>query len=142
MTRKEAIRHERSLRARGVYKPYVSMDGARLLIESYPLTAAVSPGPCDPELGPIQCVKVTDCTLPRIGEDSTVTTFRVFLGQDLLARVAESLLSFHGPAHARAIAQEDAMTMPWCEPCQSYHVMPQSRAHHAELQCKTEYGGH
>jgi hypothetical protein len=88
----------------GVYKPYVSMDGSALLIDRI-LSADCA---VDPEIGPTQCVKVTDCTLPRIGQDPTITTFRLLLGQDALGRVAESLLSFHQMAYARAMEQEAA----------------------------------
>lgn len=38
MTRSEAVKHERRLRARGVYKPYVTCTNGVMAIESYPLT--------------------------------------------------------------------------------------------------------
>jgi len=98
---------ERALRARGVYKPYVSMDMERLYIESYPLTAIITSG-FDPEQGPTQNVKITDCTLPRIGQDATITTLRLFIGQDVCQHVGQALMDFHGPAHARATEQDRA----------------------------------
>ncbi len=108
MTRKEAVRIEQRLRARGVYKPYVSMDDGRLFIESYPLTVIVTNGAIDPEMGPVTCLKLNDCTLPRIGQDATITTQRVFLGQDTEAHAANLLMDYHEKAHARAIIQESA----------------------------------
>ena len=93
---------ERALRARGVYKPYVSMDMERLYIESYPLTATITSG-FDP-----QNVKITDCTLPRIGQDATITTLRLFIGQDVCQHVGQALMDFHGPAHTRAVEQDRA----------------------------------
>jgi len=106
MTQKQARKTEQILKSRGVYKPYVSMDGAVLFVESYPLTAVVTSGAVDPEMGPFQCVKITDCSLPRIGQDAVVSTDRVFLGQDLLGRVAALLASFHTAAHSRAEQQD------------------------------------
>jgi hypothetical protein len=110
MTRQTARINERRLRASGVYKPYVSVDGNRLFIESYPLTAIVTDGGCDPEQGPVQNVKITDCTLPRLGLDPVISTFRLFMGQDVCQHVGAALRGFHGPAHARAVEQERALT--------------------------------
>jgi hypothetical protein len=106
MTRKQATLLERVLRQRGVYRPYVSMDADVLAIESYPLTAYVRPGAVDPEMGPVQCVRISDCTRSRDGLDSTLTTARVFIGQDVIQTCAQLLLDFHGPAHARAMEQD------------------------------------
>ena len=106
MTRKAAGLLERVLRQRGVYKPFVSKDGERLVVESYPLTAYITDGGCDAEMGPAQNVKVVDCSLARIGQDSTLTTFRVFVGQDVLQMVADYLVGFHGPAYVRAVEQD------------------------------------
>lgn len=79
-----------------------------MVIESYPLTVYVGTGALDPEMGPTQTYKVTDCSLPRIGQDSTITTGRIFFGQDVIARVACLLLDYHGPAYERAHAQDAA----------------------------------
>jgi hypothetical protein len=108
MTRKQATLLERKLRAVGVYKPYVGADNTTgtAFVESYPLTAIITPGPVDPEMGPVQNIKITDCTLARIGQDSVLTTSRVFIGQDLIQRVSELLMDFHGPAHERSIKQD------------------------------------
>jgi hypothetical protein len=106
MTRKQAILIERVLRARGVYRPDVSAEGERMFVESYPLTAIVENGPCDPEMGPVQKIKVTDCSLSRIGQDPVLTTDRVFIGQDLIARITEHLLAFHEVSYARAKEQD------------------------------------
>jgi len=107
MTRKAAVAVEQRLRALGVYRPYVSADSeGRVFVESYPLTAVITHGACDPEMGPTECVKVTDCTLPRLGQDSTVTTSRVFIGQAVIGRVAEHFLAFWDVAHARSVEQD------------------------------------
>lgn len=106
MTRKQATLLERVLRQRGVYRPFVSMDGEILSIESYPLTAYVRPGAVDPEMGPVQCVRISDCTRSRDGLDSTLTTARVFIGQDVIQMCAQLLLDFHEKAHARAMEQD------------------------------------
>ena len=108
MTRKNAALIERRLRARGVYKPYVSMDGDALMVESYPLTIYARQGACDPEMGPVTCLKLNDCTLPRIGQDATITTRRVFLGQDIETHIAQLLMDFHAPSYTRAQEQEHA----------------------------------
>jgi len=110
MNRKTFVSMERRLRASGVYKPYVSVDSDRLYIESYPLTAIVTNGGCDPEKGPVQNVKITDCTLPRLGLDPVISTFRLFMGQDVCQHVGAALRGFHGPAHTRAVEQERALT--------------------------------
>jgi hypothetical protein len=109
MTRKQAIRIERDLKARGVYKPFVSTDGDLMYVESYPLTAIIRDGGCDPEMGPAQNIKITDCSLARTGQDSTITTARAFMcsGPNVIRLVAELLVSFHGPAHERAVQQDE-----------------------------------
>ncbi|SRR6266851_3643599 len=106
MTRKQAIFHERILRGMGVYKPYVSTADDLMYIESYPLTAIVKNSPVDPERGPCHAVKITDASLARENADSTLTTLRVFIGQDLLRVVGQLLMDFHGPAYERAQAQD------------------------------------
>ena len=109
MTRKHAALIERRLKGLGVYRPYVSADSeGRVFVESYPLTAVITHGACDPEFGPAECVKVTDCTLARIGQDSTVTTSRVFIGQDVIGRVSEHLTALWDSAHARSVEQDYA----------------------------------
>lgn len=30
----------------------------------------------------------------------------------------------------------DGESMPWCEPCQSWHMKPRDKEHHAALQCR------
>jgi hypothetical protein len=110
MTRQHCRMMERRLRGDGVYKPYVSFDSERLYIESYPLTAIVTNGGWDSEEGPVQNVKITDCTLPRLGLDPLIWTFRLFMGQDVCQHVSAALKRFHGPAHTRAIEQERAVT--------------------------------
>ena len=110
MTRKTAVRIERDLRARGVYKPYVSADTeGRVFVESYPLTATVThAATVDPEMGPFDNIKVTDCSLARIGLDNVLTVARVFLGQPVFQRVGELLLAFHEHSFARALEQDTA----------------------------------
>jgi hypothetical protein len=108
MTRKQASKSEAILRSRGVYKPYVSVTDGILSIESYPLTAIVKDGGCDPEMGPVQTVKIIDHSLARTGVDPVLTTERVFLGQSLLGRVAGLLTAFHGTSYERAKAQDAA----------------------------------
>lgn len=108
MTRKNAGLIERRLRARGVYRPYVTMEDSVLCVESYPLTCYVRDGLVDPEQGPVKCLKLNDCTLPRIGQDATIATHRVFMGQDLEQHIAQFLMDFHGPAYERAQEQERA----------------------------------
>lgn len=105
LSRQEAVRLERRLKLYGVYKPYVTMDAGTMYVESYPLTASVRSG-FDEEKGPLHTVKVTDCTLPRLGRDATLTTSRVFMGQDILNHVAHQLMDFHGPAHERSVQQD------------------------------------
>ena len=107
MTRKDATRLERELRAREVYKPYVGADTENIYVESYPLTAIIRKAiEVDPQLGPYQHVKLTDCTLPRLGLDSTVRFERLYVGQVLQQHVAAWLLSLHAEAHARSIEQD------------------------------------
>ena len=106
MTKAESRKIEIRLRARGVYKPYVSVSDGVLAVESYPLTVYVQAGPCDPEMGPVTCLKLNDCTLPRIGQDATITTRRIFIGQDVETHVAQLLMDFHAPAYERAKEQE------------------------------------
>ncbi len=108
MTRKNAATIERRLKARGVYRPYVSMDGDVLAIESYPLTCYVRQGTVDPEMGPATCLKHNDCTLPRIGQEATIATRRIFIGQDMESHVAQFLMDFHAPAYDRALSQDRA----------------------------------
>jgi hypothetical protein len=111
MTRQHCRMMERRLRGDGVYKPYVTSDfEGRVHIESYPLNAIVTDGGCDPEEGPALNVKVTDCTLPRLGLDPVISTFRLFMGQDVCQHVGAALRGFHGPAHTRAVEQERALT--------------------------------
>src|ERR1041385_6547203 len=105
MTRKQAILIERRLRAMGVYKPYVSMDGATLCVESYPLTALVTHGAVDPEMGPVECVSLRDSSLARIGQDTKITSRRIFLGQDVIQHTGQLILDFHAPAYERASQQ-------------------------------------
>lgn len=105
MTRKQAVVIERQLRAVGVYKPYVSTTDDVLYFESYPLTAVIKNG-FDTEMGPLHTVKITDCSLSRIGADPVLTTCRVFLGQDLVGVVGHLLMDFHEKAYARASAQD------------------------------------
>lgn len=103
---------EKELRAQGVHKPFVSVDGDVMHIESYPLNAIVKDGGCDPEQGPFQTVKLTDYSLTRptsdspLTTDSTITSVRVYLGSPLLRVVARLMVQYHADAHARSKAQE------------------------------------
>ena len=105
MTRAIAVKIERRLRGIGVYKPYVTAQGDRLEIESYPLTAIITTG-FDDEMGPTHNVKITDCTMARLGQSTTISTMRVFIGQDLIGTVGQLLVDFHAPAYARACEQD------------------------------------
>jgi len=108
----------RRLRGIGVYRPSVSIDGERLIVESYPLTAYVRSG-FDSENGPIHHIKLNDCTLLRIGQDATVTTMTVYIGQDLIGKLADLLRDFHAPAHARSLQQDaDALARHSEVPCE------------------------
>jgi hypothetical protein len=111
MTKKDSRRHEQRLAAIGVYKPFVSANDSGLCVESYPLTALIAPGGCDPETGPFQTYKISDCSLARIGQDPVVTTGRIMIGQDALAIVGNYLAGFHAPAYARAKEQDDAAVL-------------------------------
>ena len=107
MTRKTALTIERRLKAHGVYRPYVASDSdGRLFAESYPLTVMVVNSGCDPDAGPFHTLKLTDCSLPRIGQDPVITTRRVFFGQPMEQHIAQLLTDFHGPAYERASAQD------------------------------------
>lgn len=109
MTRKNAQVIERRLRGRGVYKPFVSCsDNGAVFIESYPLTVIVTQGAVDPEMGPTTYLKLNDCTLARIGQDATIATRRIFIGQDMETHVSQLLMDFHAPSYARAKEQESA----------------------------------
>ena len=110
MTRAVAVRMERDLRARGVYKPYVSMDGEVLSIESYPLTVYISPGGCDPQEGPYHVMKMRDCTLARDGRDTLVRVQRLYMGQLPCQFASLMLLAAHAEAHARSVAQDSVLT--------------------------------
>ena len=101
----------RNMRGRGVYRPYVTVefDGA-ITVESYPLAVRVANGGMDAEMGPFHSLKLTDCTLPRIGQDSTITTHCVYMGTPMDQMVAQLLLDYHGPAYERAQEQERAVT--------------------------------
>ena len=105
MTRKKAIEVENQLKARGVYKPYVTEENKIFLFESYPLTARVG-GVFDIENGPMMNITVTDCTLPRIDKDATIATINLYLGQDTVQHVAALLVKFHAESHARSKEQE------------------------------------
>jgi hypothetical protein len=108
LTSKQARKIEKEFRSRGIRKPYVSLEdgGTRLLIESYPLTVIITDGGCDPEVGPFQILTLKDCTLPRIGQNPTVTTARLFIGQDLCQHASALLLKYHTEAHARSEQQD------------------------------------
>jgi hypothetical protein len=114
MTRKQAVRIEKELRARGIHKPYVSPaiertgvdsfeQGKAWEIESYPLGARIVPG-FDKELGPTWKVTVNACSLPRIGQDARIA--ELTLGQDTTQHVAAILLHLHPEAYERAKRQE------------------------------------
>jgi hypothetical protein len=101
MTRKEAVRIERRLRARGVYRPYVTERDGTLCIESYPLAVYVTPGEFDPESGPTTDLRLVDYTLVKIG-DSTVTIMCIHVGQDIEQHASRLLIDHHADAYARA----------------------------------------
>ncbi len=109
MTRRDAAKWERDLKARGVYRPFVSQDGDRMAIESYPLTVYITPGGCDPSEGPYHVMKMRDCTLAREGKDTLVRTQRLYMGQDVRQHASLMLLSAHAEAHARSTEQEAVM---------------------------------
>lgn len=106
MTRTEAKKIEARLKARNVYKPFVSMTDNVVTVESYPLTVYVRTGEVDPDQGPVTILRMTDCTLARMGRDTRVTERRVLFGQDPEQHIARLILDYHGPAHARATRQE------------------------------------
>jgi len=108
MKRKDAARFERELKARGVYKPFVSKDGDILAVESYPLTVYVGAETVDPEQGPFQPLKLSDCSLPREGREPVVREGRLYLGQSAAQIIAAMLLAEFPTAHARALAQDSA----------------------------------
>lgn len=103
MTRKNAIKTEKELKARGVYKPYVTQDGDTFLFESYPLTARIK-GVFDTERGPVMNVTITDCSLNY----AKVASVNLHFGQDTISNVAPLLISLHPEAYARAKEQERA----------------------------------
>jgi hypothetical protein len=107
MTRKQASRIERNLKACGVYRPYVEGDKEAMYIESYPLNVIIRDGQ-DGLRGPFQSVRVNDSTLPRLGQDATVAEWRVYFGQDLCSHVSALLASLHPVAYARAKEQDSA----------------------------------
>jgi hypothetical protein len=108
MMRKAAIKAtERELKARGVYKPYVSEDNGFTYIESYPLQASIFQ--CfSTEEGLHSSITIYDYSLPRIGQDAKVDHTFTKCGQDVLQRVAELLKEWHPAAYARAKAQDVA----------------------------------
>ena len=65
------------------------------------------------EMGPVTCLKLNDCTLPRIGQDATITTRRIFIGQDVETHVAQLLMDFHAPAYERAKEQDAQVVAAW-----------------------------
>jgi hypothetical protein len=107
LTRKQAVRIERNLKDRGAYKPYVTMSDGVLSIESYPLTAYIRDG-FDRELGPTQNVRLSDCTLPRLGQESLIATLTLQFGQCIEQHVSALILQHHQEAYARAKDQESA----------------------------------
>jgi len=88
------------LRAMGVHKPYVSASGDTIEIESYPLEARIKQS-LDPNEGPIHTFKIVD-----VHTGDTLTSGVVTLGQDLVHKVGQALLDFHGPAYAQAKERE------------------------------------
>lgn len=105
MTRKAAAQIERQLKARGVYKPFVSEDSGFTYVESYPLTAMIMPV-FSTEEGPHASIRITDHSLIRLGEDGRIDhTFTKF-GQDVLGITANLLALHHASSYARAKAQD------------------------------------
>jgi hypothetical protein len=101
MTRKDAIKAEKDLKARGVYKPYVSQDGDSFIFESYPLEARIK-GVFDSERGPMMNVTVKDVSQNY----AVVATINLDFGQHTVQHVAPLLVSLHPEAFARAKAKE------------------------------------
>ncbi len=77
------------------------------MVESYPLTVYLANG-LDPEEGPYHRLRLTDSSLPRIGQDSVVTTCKCYLGQDVETHIARLLIDYHQPAYDRATEQDNA----------------------------------
>jgi hypothetical protein len=90
----------KQLRAMGVYKPYVSSSEDSIEIESYPLEARIKQS-FDPNEGPIHVFKIVD-----VHTGDTLTSGVVTLGQDLVRKVGQALMDFHGPAYAQAKERE------------------------------------
>ena len=127
MTRKDAVRIERTLKELGVYKPYVSDEpemvyhfrcfrklmgdaiplGKVRTFDSYPLSARIVPA-FNPQHGIVYQVTVTDCTLPRIGQDPVVAC-ATLLTSSLERPIADILTRLHPIAHERARRQEGAI---------------------------------
>lgn len=104
---KQQRQFERELRLRGVRKPYVTIESGRVIIESYPLTVFVTQHHCT-EMGPYQYLKLNDCGKARLGEDATIETHRVYMGQCLVSHVAQLILDFFPQAYERAHKQDGA----------------------------------
>lgn len=84
----------------GVYKPYISVEGDKISIESYPLEAVIKPRQ-DSNLGPVHDYKIVDVHTYQVLASGVLT-----MGQDMASRVGALLKELHAPAYQQAKLRE------------------------------------
>lgn len=117
IARRRCARVERELKALGVHKPYMTLGdwvyrdtvalGQNFEVESYPLTARAK-AEYSAEVGACYRITVSDCSLPRIGQDAKVAERVLDACSNLVRPIAEILTHLHAEAYTRAKAQEAA----------------------------------
>jgi hypothetical protein len=105
MVKKVARRIERDLKARGVYKPYVTEDNGHLYVESYPLHARIF-AVFSTEEGPHHSITIYDDSLARLGENTKIDHTFTRFGVAPIQAAAELLKAHHPEAYARAKRQD------------------------------------